>query len=53
MPAAAAARFVDWEYEADAVSVEPFKPKLTLFELLNVNADARFDVVPALRLNEP
>jgi hypothetical protein len=40
------------EVAIDAVIVEAFKPKLTPFELENVNAEARFDVVPALRLIE-
>ena len=53
VPAWIAPGEVDCEYDADAVSVEPFKPKLTLFELLNVNADARLLVVPALRLKLP
>jgi hypothetical protein len=35
------------------VIVLALSPKLTLFELLNVNALARLLVVPALRLNEP
>jgi len=30
--------------------VDAFRPKLTLFEFENVNADASFDVVPAERL---
>jgi hypothetical protein len=36
-----------------AVTVDAFKPNETPLLLLNVNALARFDVVPALRLNEP
>jgi hypothetical protein len=44
VPAAAARLF------ADAVIVEALRPKETLFEFENVNAEARFDVVPAERL---
>ena len=53
MPAASAPGEVLCEYEALAVSVDPLSPNETLFELLNVNADARLLVVPADRLNEP
>ena len=50
VPAAIAPGAVDCSALAEAVMVEPLRPKETLFEFENVMAERLFDVVPALTL---